>query len=84
MHPDEILKEIKSDIKEIKGHLIDLIKQGAVSNQTLIEHERRSTNLETRFEPIEKDVYLARRLAVFFTSSGMIGLIATLIHHLTK
>jgi len=53
MHTDDILKEIKADVKEVKIQVLELVRQGAVANTTLIEHERRSTNLETRVKPIE-------------------------------
>jgi hypothetical protein len=57
---DEIVKEIRQDVKE-------LIKQGAVHNALLLEHERRSialqtglelqkTEIDSRLKPIEAHV----------------------------
>lgn len=48
------MEQIKEDLKEIKVELKELVKHQAVMNQTLIEHERRSTNLETRIIPLER------------------------------
>lgn len=54
LHPRVV--ELISDVKEIKAGQIELIKQGAIHNQILDKHERRSTNLEDRFKPVE-DTY---------------------------
>jgi hypothetical protein len=57
------MDEIKDDIREIKGHVLDLVKQGAIHNELLKEHERRSLALEdrqdtldTRIMPLERYV----------------------------
>jgi hypothetical protein len=56
---------MQDDIKEIKQDVKELVKQGAVHNQLLLEHERRSIALETaqkeleaKIEPIQKHVNL--------------------------
>lgn len=74
---DDHLAEIKQDVKEIKVMVIELVKQGAIQNTTLIEHERRSTNLEGRFEPIEKDFVFRSKL--YSSILGCLGAIAALI-----
>lgn len=76
---ERMLQEIHNDVKEMRGQLVELIKQGAVNTQVLIEHERRSTNLEQRLEPIEKDAYLMRKVAVLLSSSSFLALVVALI-----
>lgn len=44
---------MESDIKEIKAHVIELVKQGAVHNTLLQEHERRSIALEKRQDVVD-------------------------------
>lgn len=46
------IKEVKTDVKEIKTAVIDLVKQGAVHNELLKEHERRSLALEAAVSPV--------------------------------
>lgn len=73
---DDHLAEIKADVKEIKGLVIQLVAQGAVHNEILSTHEKRSTNLEDRFEPIEKDYIFKSRL--FTSILSTLGVVATL------
>jgi hypothetical protein len=60
---DDRFDMLHADVKEIKSFVIELVKQGAIHNQTLIEHERRSTNLEERFKPLETDHSFIIKLA---------------------
>lgn len=62
MLSDDVLAEIKNDVKEVKSLVIDLVKQGAIHNQILDQHEKRSTQLETRLAPIEADYSFRHRL----------------------
>lgn len=67
--------EVKHDIREIRSDVKELVKQGAVHNVLLREHERRSTLLEERFAPLEKDFVFRHRLfTVIFGSGGVIVL----------
>ena len=57
MDNNDLIKDMSMDIK-------DLVKQGAVHNQLLLEHERRSLSLESRQEafteklrPIENHIH---------------------------
>lgn len=50
------MDDFKDDIREIKGHVLDLVKQGAVHNELLKEHERRSLALEDRQDALDKRV----------------------------
>lgn len=73
------MDDFKSSIDELKADVKELVKQGAVNTQILIEHERRSTNLETRLDPIEKDwVFRSKLTHIALSSSGLIGLLFTL------
>lgn len=76
-----ILEEISANVREIKTQMLELIKQGAIHNTILQEHEKRSTNLETRLEPIEKDYSFRHKLYAILMSSGAIGILA---HFLLK
>ena len=80
---DELAKEVARDVREIKDQILELVKQGAVMNQTLIEHERRSTNLEQRLKPIEDThVFLGKFAGVVITLSGVIGALLSLSKYL--
>lgn len=71
---DEFSVELKQDVKEIKGFVLDLVKQGAVHNQILQEHEKRSTQLETRLTPIETDYIFRHKLfSVVLSVVGIAG-----------
>lgn len=74
------LKIIHEDIREIKAHVIKLVELSAVHNHILAEHEKRSTSLEIRVVPLEKDHYLRQKLVtIIFSSGGVLALIAALI-----
>lgn len=76
-NPLDILHE---DVKEIKAHVIELVKQGAIHNQVLIEHERRSTNLETRIKPLESDYqFVAKACKAVIILGGLIGVLKTIM-----
>lgn len=63
----DLLQEVRLDVKEIKGQVVELVKQGAINTVVLQEHERRSTNLESRLKPIE-------RIYFFCTIGGSLSL----------
>lgn len=70
---DELLvriKDLSSDIKE-------LIKQGAIQNEVLKEHEKRSTQLEHRVDPLEKDKEFRAKL--YSTILGLGALAAAVL-----
>lgn len=70
------MDELKSDVKEIKSFVVELVKQGAIHNTILKEHERRSTNLETRMVPIEQDHIFRTKLSSYLIGGGgIIGLL---------
>lgn len=74
---EDLLKEIRTDLKEVKAEVLELVKQGAIHNQILYEHERRSTNLETRIIPIEDSHKFMRKL--YMLSVGILGLTGSVI-----
>lgn len=74
---DELVREIRQDVKEIKSGMVELIKQGAIHNMILKEHERRSTNLESRILPIEDEKKF--RSKAFTAILGLGGLMGVLI-----
>lgn len=71
------MEELKADIKEIKVFVIELVKQGAIHNTVLAEHEKRSTSLETRIVPIEAD--LSFRHKMWTTIVSILSVIGVLI-----
>lgn len=75
----EDFKAMHADIKEIKTHTIELLKQVAVNTTVLIEHERRSTQLENRVDPLEKDYTFRHRLFTLVLGSGGVLAIGTAI-----
>lgn len=62
-------KLLHEDLLEVKSHLIDLVKQGAINTQTLVEHERRSTNMEQRLFPLEE-----QSRVTLYLGKGVLGL----------
>ncbi len=74
------MDELKSDIKEIKAHVTELVKQGAIHNTILKEHERRSLMLEERFVPVERHVSLMDKVTKIIGSIG----VALIIEHLIR
>lgn len=66
------MEEIRHDIKEIKNLVLDLVKQSAIHNVVLAEHEKRSTQLEERFKPIEQSwVFVSKAAAVVMTGGAL-------------
>lgn len=86
------MDEIKQDVKEMKGHLIELLKQGAVHNHLLKEHEARSVALQqlvlmhkreadNRLVPIERTVHWISILAKFLGAVAVYVASKALISH---
>ena len=74
------LKLMQEDIKEIKQEITIQGKQLAVSTHIINEHERRSTQLEERFKPIEDNYkFQHKAMIVLSGASGVIGAIMTLV-----
>lgn len=66
------MDEIRNDVKEMKRMLVELVKQGAIHNEVLTQHEKRSTQLEERFKPIEQSwVFISKMSAVVMTGGAM-------------
>lgn len=59
---DPILDELLMRVKDISVDIRDLVKQGAIHNEILKEHEKRSTQLEHRVDPLEKDALFRSKL----------------------
>lgn len=73
------IQEIKGDLKEVKTAVGSMLREMAVNNHILAEHERRSTNLETRMEPIEDSYKFTNRIVtVFLSGGGIVSLIAVI------
>lgn len=74
------MDELKQDVKEIKVFVIELVKQGAIHNTILAEHEKRSTQLETRLTPIEADyTFRKKTYQVILSLLGVSGAIMALL-----
>lgn len=50
------MDDMRQDVKEIKSTVMELVKQGAVHNELLREHERRSLALEAQMQPVKRHV----------------------------
>jgi len=61
------------DVKEIKGDVKTLLQQSAVHTQVLSEHEKRSRQLEERFQPIEAIYIFGAKAAILLTVLATIG-----------
>lgn len=73
---EPLLTEIGKDVREIKTQVIELVKQGAIHNQILAQHERRSTNLEDRVKPIEDDYKFRHKLFILLIGGGgLVGIV---------
>lgn len=77
---EELVREMSRDIKEVRNQLIELVKNQAVMNQCLIEHERRSTNLEIRVDPLEKDYSFRTKLFSIFVGCGGLAVLSQVSH----
>lgn len=74
------IDEIKSDVKEIKNQVIELVAETRVHNHILNEHHKRSTNLENRLEPVEDHVkFINKSIKVFGTICAASGLITIIL-----
>ena len=73
------IEAMHTDIREIKSHTIELLKQVAINTTVLIEHERRSTQLEGRVDPLEKDYVFRHKLSTLVLGSGGILAIAAAV-----
>lgn len=74
---DPILDELLMRVKDISVDIRDLVKQGAVHNEILKEHEKRSTQLERRVDPLEKDAVFRSKL--YSTILGLGALSAAIL-----
>ena len=79
---DEWKRELHTDVRNIKSHVIELVKQGAVHNQILAQHEKRSLMLEERVKPIEADVQFRSKLVSAFLGLGGIATTCMAIYKL--
>lgn len=83
------MEDIKRDVREIKETTIELLKQSAVHNELLREHERRSIALEqsvnltrnemnTRLRPIETHVSVVSKV-LGFTAAVILAVLVQII-----
>lgn len=66
------IKEVKADVKEIKIEVLKLVTQGAVHNELLKEHERRSLALENKTELLEKPVIRHEQIFKFLGAGAVL------------
>lgn len=79
------MDDLKQDVKEIKSHVIELVKQSAIHNQILSEHEKRSTSLETRLKPIEDTyVFIAKLAGTMMVMIPVAAAVFEIIEYLKK
>jgi hypothetical protein len=76
--------EILSRLDTLNEKLDELVKQGVIHNHVLTEHERRSTNLETRFMPVEDDLKFRVKLYQICLGGGGLTAILGIITLLVK
>jgi hypothetical protein len=74
------MQELKQDVKEIKTQIVELVKQGAVHNHLLKEHERRSLALESQMKPVQRHVDWVEKVLKI---SGAV-MLALIIQYITK
>jgi hypothetical protein len=77
-------KAIHEDVKDIKILVLDLVKQGAINTTTLVEHERRSTNLEARIKPLEDEYTFITRFGKTILGLGAVFTIIRSVYELLK
>ncbi len=78
------INRLLGDTKEIKDQLSELIKQGAVHNHILAEHEKRSTQLETRMTPIEDDLkFRLKAYSLLLGGGGTLGVAVGIVKLIT-
>ena len=77
---DDVLKEIRADVKDIKTTQASQGINIAVNTTSLGEHMRRTTNLEERVDPLEKShVLFIAGMKIFGAVAGAGTLIITLL-----
>lgn len=59
--------------KDVLGRLEKISIQLAVNTKILDEHQRRSTQLEERFKPIEEHVVFVNKLAKIIAATAALG-----------
>lgn len=69
-----------AEVREVKADVKDLVKQGAIHNTLLREHERRSLALEARIIPLETSSAITARLRSF-TKALLLVTVGALIKH---
>lgn len=68
------------ELKELKALVLELVKQGAVHNKILSDHEQRSTQLEGRVVPLENDLVFRHKLyTLIMGSSGLLAIISIIL-----
>lgn len=77
----DVMDDLLSRVKDMQTDIRELVKQGAIHNQTLIEHERRSTNLESRITPLESDKLFQHKL---YSSILGLGALSTALVSIVK
>lgn len=91
---EDLVKELARDLRDVKQNTLELVKQGAVHNSLLKEHERRSIALEqlvhieknttdSRIKNVEKTIdrvgFLAKIIAPV-----VVMILGALVGHLLK
>ncbi len=66
----EVLLEVRQDVKEAKDTITAVRVQQGIDHFILDEHQKRSTQLESRIAPIEQDMQFARRLVAGTVALG--------------
>ena len=72
----EKINDIAITVKELKQLQMEQMKSDIVDHQILLDHERRSTQLETRILPLEQDWVFRSRLWKLIGSGGLLTLLA--------
>jgi len=71
----EKINDIAITVKELKQLQMEQMKSDIVDHQILLDHERRSTQLETRILPLEQDWVFRSRLWKLVGSGGLLTII---------
>ena len=73
---DDKLVVLFQDVQDIKTDIKELLKNSAIHNEILAQHERRSTNLEDRFKPVEETyVFLSKFAGILIGLCSVSGAI---------
>lgn len=70
----EKINDIAITVKELKQLQMEQMKSDIVDHQILLDHERRSTQLETRILPLEQDWVFRSRLWKLVGGGGFLAL----------